>query len=199
MNFGVPVWDSLSYTFLCFAGLSVAEYVSRKKWKIILLSALFVMILDIIVDPLAHLGDKWFLGKIYYYPHPGWYFNVPVSNFVGWFFVAALIIGLNLLVEGVARLKGAPHRAQQFGARWGMKLRQDPFYQIISHSGLFLYFGIFLFNLGITIWIQEWKLVILDLLWISVPLVLVLRKLKRNVESRCRENPSEPVPDAPRG
>src|SRR3989338_7343937 len=27
LNWGVPVWDSMSYVFLCFAGYSVAEFV----------------------------------------------------------------------------------------------------------------------------------------------------------------------------
>ena len=176
MNCGVPVWDSLSYTFLSFAGLSVAEYLlnqSSKKlilFKTAFLSAFLVMLLDIIIDPLAHLGDRWFLGKIYYYPNPGWYFNVPLSNFIGWFFVTALIVGVN------------PPRPPF--AKGGL-------------GGIFLYFGIFLFNFGITLWIKEWTLVLLDLMWISLPLGLIIFKYKS--QSRDKANRAGPEYGAPRG
>lgn len=155
LNCGVPVWDSLSYTFLCYAGYSLASYVvpSLSRLKKILLSSLFVVVLDIVIDPLAHLGERWFLGKIYYYPDPGWYFGVPFSNFIGWFFVSALIIGINIIME--------PYLV-------GSKK--------MDRGGSFLYFGIFLFNWGITLWIREWMLALADVLWISFPLYYFTRK-----------------------
>ena len=60
-----------------------------------MLGAFLTMFLDVIIDPIAHLGEQWFLGKIYYYPNPAWYFDVPLSNFAGWFLVSATVIGLN--------------------------------------------------------------------------------------------------------
>lgn len=98
---GVPVWDSLSYTFLSYAGYSTAAFAAAPKtnaWKIWLGGSLLTCILDIITDPVAKLGKDWFLGEIYYYAEKGIYFNVPLSNFAGWFFVAAIIIGLNMLI-----------------------------------------------------------------------------------------------------
>ena len=49
------------------------------------------MWLDVVIDPLAVRGDRWFLGRIFYYPEPGWYFGVPIANFVGWVVVGAAI------------------------------------------------------------------------------------------------------------
>jgi len=177
LNWGVPVWDSLSYTFLCFAGMSLAELGFRSgpralshttsiamksarssnmermtDVKIALWGALFVMILDIIIDPLAHQGDKWFLGKIYYYPYPGYYFQVPVANFIGWFFVAFFVIYLNRLIWDKLS--------------WKTKTVTHP---LIKLMGPGLYFGIFLFNWLITLYIRDWTLLGLDLLWISLP------------------------------
>lgn len=43
------------------------------------------------MDPLAHIGDRWFLSKMYYYPNPGYYFDVTFANFVGWFIVSFTI------------------------------------------------------------------------------------------------------------
>ena len=64
--------------------------------KLIVLGAFLTMMLDVIVDPVATQGEKWFLGKIHYYVHPGWYFGVPLTNFAGWFLVALAIIGFNV-------------------------------------------------------------------------------------------------------
>ena len=36
------------------------------------LAGLLMMWLDIVIDPLAVRGDRWFLGRIFYYPEPGW-------------------------------------------------------------------------------------------------------------------------------
>ena len=203
LNWGVPVWDSLSYTFLCFAGLSLAELLMRPplplgervgvRWsaqidhspspvsspqrertiriKTSILAAFFVTILDIIVDPLAHLGDQWFLGKVYYYPNPGFYFDVPFSNFAGWFFVAFVIVGINLFIDRLLqrstihdpRLPAEARRAKE-GSTFFAK-----------YSGPALYFGIFLFNWGITLWIRQWRLALMDLVWMAIPGYLFYR------------------------
>ena len=97
---GVPVWDSISYSFMTYASFAVAEYAmpKAKLWKLCVGGAVLTTLLDIITDPVAKLGKQWFLGEIYYYAHDGWYFHVPLTNFAGWFLVAAVIIGVNLLI-----------------------------------------------------------------------------------------------------
>ncbi len=101
--FGVPVWDSLSYVFLSYAGFAFALTLLKNRVNFLPSSAkshlalslaggTATTFLDILIDPVAHQGEKWFLGDIYYYPHPGWYFDVPLSNFAGWFLVSTAII-----------------------------------------------------------------------------------------------------------
>ncbi|MBI4412501.1 MAG: carotenoid biosynthesis protein [Deltaproteobacteria bacterium] len=133
-----------------------------------LLSALFVVILDIVVDPLAHLGDQWFLGKIYYYPKPGFYFDVPLSNFAGWFLVSFVIVGVNLMLERFFK-PSTIHTCPP--AVW----RDPPSTFFIKYSGPALYFGIFIFNWGITLWIRQWWLAFFDLVWILIPGYLFYR------------------------
>jgi putative membrane protein len=54
-------------------------------------TGLLMMWLDLVIDPLAVRGDRWFLGRIFYYPDPGWYFGVPLANFAGWAGLGATI------------------------------------------------------------------------------------------------------------
>ena len=51
-----------------------------------------MVMIDLVVDPLSVLGDRWFLGKIFWYDPPGPHFGVPISNYLGWYFVAAVTI-----------------------------------------------------------------------------------------------------------
>lgn len=133
---GVPLWDSLSYTFLAYAAYELASWFGVRK--VILTTAFLMMLLDVVIDPLAVRGGRWFLGDIFYYDYPGIYFGVPFSNFAGWFLVALAIIGSYLFLEK----KIFKRRAQQAAPLLG------PLF----------YWGILAFNLAITFWIGEIKL-----------------------------------------
>jgi len=136
--FGVPLMDSLSFTFLAFASYTVALLLAaplyRRGWdlrvldtlqlrrspRVWLMAALFMVMVDMVVDPLSVLGDRWFLGKIFWYDPPGPHFGVPISNYLGWFFVAAISIAIFQLLDAwpnrgarkpFAALPGFPSRA----------------------------------------------------------------------------------------
>jgi len=96
---GVPVWDSLSYVFMTYASYAAASYLlpAEKRYSRWFLASILTLLLDIITDPIANLGERWFLGKIYYYESPGLYFGIPISNFAGWWLVSFIIIGINTL------------------------------------------------------------------------------------------------------
>jgi putative membrane protein len=109
---GVPFMDSLSFTFLSFASYTVALLLAtplyrrgfdlrvldtwrlRRSARVWLMAALLTVMVDMVVDPLSVLGDRWFLGKIFWYDPPGPYFGVPCSNYLGWYLVAAVSIAI---------------------------------------------------------------------------------------------------------
>ena len=153
----VPFMDSLSFSFLLFTshclaltfllpaqgrglGMTVrADRAIRTSGPVLGLTVLFFVLLDVVIDPVALRGDRWFLGKIYYYPEPGLHFGVPIENYLGWAVVGLVAFGLYQRID--RRLPDTPHpttnitRALLFGCA--------------------LYYGILGFNLAVTFWIGE--------------------------------------------
>ena len=71
----------------------------RRSPRVWLMAALFMVMIDLVVDPLSVLGDRWFLGKIFWYDPPGPHFGVPISNYLGWYFVAAVTVAIFQLLD----------------------------------------------------------------------------------------------------
>lgn len=135
--FGVPFIDSLSFTFLSFASYTVALTVAapiswrgldlrlydtcaiRRSPRVWMMAALFMMMIDLALDPLCVLGNRWFLGRIFWYDPPGPHFGVPIANYLGWFFVAAVSVALFQFLD--ARLSGG--KSKPFGVVPNLPLR----------------------------------------------------------------------------
>jgi len=170
---GVPIWDSLSYTFLTFSGWMMALFfrsrwnryaplsVLQSSWGTIFLGAFLTMLLDVVIDPVAHRGDQWFLGKIYSYPAGGVYFDVTLSNFAGWFLVALTILTLFRLTT---QLKDIPKHLNSV------------------YLGVGLYLGVYFFNLGITYWIKAYPLAFVSTAWGIFLLILGMLGSKKRLK-----------------
>lgn len=179
---GVPFWDSLSYPFMIFAGYKTAEFILGirsgvacsflKRIAAIICGSVLTMVLDIIIDPLTNVGEKWFLGKIYYYPEPGPYFGVPISNFAGWFFVPLCVILAFVVIERFAMKDEHLATVPPTTASIWQKLNQ--FLPIL------LYLGIACFNIAITIWIGELFMASVSCLWLIPVVGMMLWRIRRN-------------------
>jgi uncharacterized membrane protein len=149
----VPVMDSLSFTFLayasfCLARVALAGRAPSRPVTAVAAGAL-TMALDIVIDPLAVRGDRWFLGNLFYYPEPGVYFGVPLSNFAGWVIVGTVGVGLYLAL--------APSSSGR-----------------LAWPGVALYYGVLGFNLAMTAVIGEWRLAAVGaVIHVAVALVIV--------------------------
>jgi putative membrane protein len=172
----VPFFDSLSFTFLCYLGWALAVFLYaplhcvrgdfqvadtrevRTSWRVLLTGGFLTTLLDIVIDPLTVRGDRWFLGRIYYYPEGGIHFGVPLSNYAGWFLVALASIAVFQALERRTTWSTAGIRH-------------------VRYAGLIeplLYLGIVLFNLAITFWIGERLLGLLGCLVYAPVVVLFL-------------------------
>lgn len=174
---GVPFMDSLSFVYLAYASWTMASLAllpalrdGEHRWAlslphrdrfsvpVLLLTVVFFVLIDVVLDPMAVRGDRWFLGQIFYYPQGGVYFGVPASNFLGWGVVGSLIMILFALLERSIRI-GAP--------AWARRLPLRPLY------GPGLYCIVLAFALTVTWLIGEQTLVLVGL-FIYGPLTTVL-------------------------
>jgi uncharacterized membrane protein len=162
---GVPFMDSLSFTFLAFASYTVALMLSspiyrrgidfrildtwqiRRSPRVLLMAAMFMVMIDLVVDPLSVRGDRWFLGKIFWYDPPGPHFGVPISNYLGWYFVAAITIGIFQFLD--ARLNaGRVRPAGSIPALPSRALLGPALYLGIAFFGITMLFRIGAANIG---------------------------------------------------
>jgi uncharacterized membrane protein len=164
---GVPLWSSVSFAFIAYASYETAAVLGLPvRW---LSTAWLMTWADVVLDPIALRGDRWFLGQFYAYETDGFYFGVPLSNFTGWFLVGALIV---ILYELACRLLPPP------------PLRAP-------HLGPGLYYGIVAFISIVGIAIGEIRIVIVGLLLHAPILVGLVRKIA--VSERKSEDASAPT------
>jgi len=153
----VPFMDSLSFSFLLFTSYCLAlvflspaqgrgptmvmhaDRALRTSFPVLGLTVMLFVLLDVVIDPVALRGDRWFLGKIYYYPDPGVHFGVPIANYLGWAVVGLVAFGLYQRLD--RWLPDAPPPTINIAPR--------------LLFGCALYYGILTFNLAVTFWIGE--------------------------------------------
>ena len=203
---GVPFFDSLSYVFLSYCSYSTALLLLaplrgwhwnlvpletrslRKSFAVLLLGSLLQTYLDIIIDPVSLQGNRWFLGQIYGYREQGHHFGVPLSNYLGWWLVSALMI---FALQRVASRPAGPEPPAGVTA--------VPFKALF---GPILYFSVIAFNLTMAVVIGEMTIAMTGLFIVFLPLVLssigVIRRINRyrkdELADSLRDYPWQPVP-----
>jgi uncharacterized membrane protein len=183
---GVPFMDSISYVFLSACSYSTALLLlspfvrdsrgftlsdakeHRKDWAPWVLGGILMVLLDVVIDPVALQGKRWFLGEIYGYQTPGAYFGIPMSNFLGWLLVGLVLTKVLQLVT----------------VRWGKRsvdLRWKGL-PVVPLWGPLLYTSILVFNLIVTVAIGEITLglvgVFLGTTFLAMGGAIILYKLR---------------------
>src|SRR5256886_4934037 len=158
----VPFMDSISFSFLLYASYCLALFLlmptrpprrsdqgfhwpnlllpldARTSWPVFGLSVLFFVLIDMVIDPVALRGDRWFLGRIYYYPEPGVHFGVPIANYIGWAVVGLVALGVFQRIDRrVPDATIAPTITRPL------------------LLGCVLYYRVLAFNLAVTFWVSE--------------------------------------------
>ena len=192
----VPFMASISFSFLLYAAYSVAlclllpigqsaasirtqlkplrfDLSARTSWPLLLLTAFLFAFVDMVIDPVALRGDRWFLGKIYDYTDPGFHFGVPLANYVGWAVVGFISLAIYFPLE---------RRLPALSPPQSVTLRILP--------GVGLYYGVLAFNLSMTFWIGESFMGMSGLL-MHLPVMALL--IIRLAEHAAAPPPTDPV------
>jgi len=194
----IPFMDSISFSFLLYAAYCTAlcvllpydgtapasrlqplrfDLAVRSGWQTLLLTSLLFAAIDMVIDPIALRGDRWFLGKLYYYAEDGAHFGVPLSNYAGWMIVGLLALTIYFPLD--RRLPPPPaHR----GAATTNRIL----------PGVGLYYGVLLFNLTVTFWLGETSLGLSGVLtFLPLTVLLVLRLAAPRKQPVAGNEPAE--------
>jgi uncharacterized membrane protein len=199
---GVPFFDSLSYVFLAYCSYAAAllvvspakawrgDFVTletraiRRSFAVLILASFFQTFLDIIIDPVALQGRRWFLGQIYGYREAGCHFGVPLSNYAGWLVTSfVLILSLQIIDARLGRGREKPAGVASI-----------PFRALL---GPVLYLSVIVFNIAITLRIGETLLAATGIFIFTLPILIVTVLLIRRVNRYSREELSEHMRDYP--
>jgi uncharacterized membrane protein len=199
---GVPFFDSLSYVFLAYcsytAALLVVSPVKAWRWNFVILEtcairrslavlflgSLFQVFLDIIIDPVALQGRRWFLGQIYGYQVEGTHFGVPLSNYAGWWLTSiCLVLALQVIDTRVGKIGQKPGGAAN-----------PPFRSLL---GPVLYLSVIVFNLTITCLIGEQLMFVTGIFIVTLPLAIVTVLVISRTNRYSKEDMAEHLRDFP--
>ena len=199
---GVPFFDSLSYVFLAYCSYATAllivspvmaprgEFMSletraiRSSRAVLILAAFLQVFLDIIIDPVALQGNRWFLGQIYGYRETGAHFGVPLTNYAGWLLTSFVLIYVLQRVDGWLE-RGREKPAGVMNIPW------------LSLFGPTLYLSVIVFNLTLTILIGENLMAVTGIFLVTFPLVIAVVLLSRRTNRFTPDELAEHLRDYP--
>jgi putative membrane protein len=167
--FGLVPW-SVPFAFIplligCYV---IAHQFVKTPWKLVLFSALLLVLFDMVLDPALVLLNIWV------WVTPGLYYGVPITNYLGWFLTGITTSSLLslLLPKNQGELSLAP--------------------PLVSVSLLFT----LSFWSGFTLWTMLWipYSISVLLLLIIFPVVGLNRQLLDQLRSRLLSRQKDPVP-----
>lgn len=197
---GVPFFDSLSYVFLAYCSYSTALFILsplkawrwnvvtletrriRRSFSALLLGAFLQTCLDIVIDPVALQGRRWFLGQIYGYREQGVHFGVPLSNYAGWLLTSICLVAAFQLIDF--------KRTDEETAG----LASFPFHSLL---GPMLYLSVMIFNIAITLIIGERFMALCSGLMYVLPMLMVVILAMRRVNRFTKDELGEHLRDYP--
>jgi putative membrane protein len=98
----VPLMVPLSYTFMAYfafaTGRLLASGPRRTRAPRVWMEALMALVVAVwalwILDPVSRLGDEFYLGELFRYHGPGFWFGLPTGSQLGFTLTAAVLLGV---------------------------------------------------------------------------------------------------------
>ena len=97
----VPLMVPLSYTYMGYFAFAVGRLIAsgpwrtraRAWWQEYVLGVILMVWAVWIFDPVSRLGDRWFLGRLFHYGGPGFWFGLPLGSQLGFTLTAVMLVG----------------------------------------------------------------------------------------------------------
>ena len=98
----VPLMVSLSYTFMGYFAFATARLIAsgplRRRGSAPGLEFAVAVMLSVwalwVVDPVSRLGEHFFLGELFRYDGPGFWFGLPLGSQVGFALTSVVLVGI---------------------------------------------------------------------------------------------------------
>ncbi|MCZ7525456.1 MAG: carotenoid biosynthesis protein [Acidimicrobiia bacterium] len=98
----VPLMVPLSYTFMAYFAFAAGRLVASGPWRtrahrpwtewaVALVLAVWAIW---ILDPVSRLGDQFYLGKLWEYEGPGFWFGLPLGSQLGFALTSAVLLAM---------------------------------------------------------------------------------------------------------
>ena len=97
----VPLMVPLSYTFMAYFAFSSGRLLASGPWRTRasrpwhewLLALVLAVWALWILDPVSRLGHRFYLGELFHYEGPGFWFGLPLGSQLGFAATAAVLLG----------------------------------------------------------------------------------------------------------
>lgn len=107
----VPLMVSLSYTFMGYFAFATARLVAsgprRTRGRAPVLEYAVAVMLSTwalwVVDPISRLGEHFFLGDLFAYDGPGFWFGLPLGSQLGFALTSVVLVGILTLLASDER------------------------------------------------------------------------------------------------
>src|SRR5438477_8602722 len=123
----VPLFVPLSYTFMGYFAFASGRLLAagpwrtraRRPWMEFVLAWMLAVWALWVVDPLSRLGDQYYLGRVFRYRGPGFWFGLPLGSQLGFALTSLVLLTLLFWLsrgEPDRRVDGGLLRHPHFGA-----------------------------------------------------------------------------------
>src|SRR3954451_18634931 len=98
----VPLMVPLSYTFMAYFAFASGRLLASgpfrtravRPWHEWLLALMLAVWALWILDPVSRLGDQFYLGEVFHYAGPGFWFGLPLGSQLGFDATAAILLAV---------------------------------------------------------------------------------------------------------
>lgn len=107
----VPIMVPLSYTFMAYFAFAAGRLVASGPWRLraprawheLAVAWMLAVWALWVLDPVSRLGDEFYLGALFAYDGPGFWFGLPLGSQVGFAATAAVLLAVLHALDRHAR------------------------------------------------------------------------------------------------